>query len=1597
MRKIYNLILILFLFINESFSQIDISNINQFAILTNGNILYNSSTTSRGNISSNGNFSSSNIYQDTIKYNDFSIYNQLINNLKYQFSNSNNQISLDSTFQINVPGNYIFNQDTLKINDNSLITLSGNIQDIYIINLSGNLHIGKNVKFTLDGIKPNNIYWNINGSVLIDQGSEVYGLIFSNDVIELNNGVSGLISLYSNSNIEISETNALHSPALMNTPGNYIKNPEFYPPGQGIICNLGTISTDVNSTSSRHWINPVIGGSPDYYHYFCQNMVNGIPTNFNGSQAPPFLGVGYAGIITSLPGSNFTEYIQSQLVEPLIAGHVYKLEMYVSLADKSTLSTSDIGAYFSNNPISQNSAINGYYLTVTPQIKNFCTITNTGIWYNIQAYYTAIGGEQYITIGRFNDGNLRPTTQVNQLDASGTNSHSNYVSYFYFGAINLLPIIGNPPPLNPPQYHIANAGADRIYCQSNSNHTITLGGPISTTCLPDAIFSWSPSVGLSSSSEPNPIATPLSTTTYTLTVTAGPFVTTDQVTITVPPIIDLGTEINPETQYIKDNTPTLINSRYNLNGLTNQYEYEWQSADGSSLSVFDNVNILNPTVSIISPGTYKYRLIVKSGECFRNINRTFVVVGPPETPNFKISNTKNCDVESVNIFFVEHPRSTDIYTYSWDFGNGTQGNGISVNPDFSYGGSFIIKLTITDLWGRSSSFSKVSEFIPSYFEYNNACCSENSNLYIGNTNSVDGDLHINTNTHWSSSRKIKGIITIQTGNELKISSSTVISFGMNGKIIIEPGAKLILESGTVLQGIETCNTMWQGVEVWGNQSISHIGFSNQNLQGKLVMKSGATIKNAHKAIFVGKKNSCVPGFDCNTVRGVQTYEVGYGGGIIDIQNSNFVNNAINIEFAPHIPLNGGLYNYNASIIKDNNFDGGILLDPAYNTSIGVAPNYPNNNNYYYSDANSDGKTSMHLKTYNIYNLKVEGNNFEGAENGIFSIDSRLTISKGIGNGNVFSNLDYGIHALFTGTTFDNSHTISHNNFNKMKIAGIRMDGGRYVTINNNMFGQQPTESNQNDNPLAIYLAGSGNFKINDNTFYRVGEGIRILESDAAGGVVSTNNGTGNLFINNAKGIVSSGYNPNLVLRCNIHTNGNASEYISENWNIDGVLSDQGSHEDHTKPAGNEFHPPDKKEILSSTPFWYYAHARAADNTFATIPSAALNSTWTESYIQNTGFVKQNNSCLPPPPCVPSCDIALQNNQDWRDYLEQHYDEVMQNIDAGQTQEMLSALNDFTLNSNQLKEMFIENSPLSETIILGMLNNSNRFNVIDFMSILESNLPVSPEFWDTHFVPILSTLDTGVSTLLKTYQLSENYETLASLEIEYQNALNEQQQLLEEMVLHEVEIDPNATAILLTSQENENKRMAASSYLLRGNTADASILIQELTNEGITSDWTDIVNYKLNLVVNEQEWSDLEETYKNRIEDIAENSNDITSKLNAQAISTLLNLNKYPMLEQSSSFNRSTNKLSKKLNFQNINKSDVRVFPNPANNKVYLNSIKPFKLVIANSIGQIFMNKYIESTNSNIEIETSDLPNGVYLFNFIYPDGKSNICKVVIHH
>src|SRR5205814_1531621 len=98
---------------------------------------------------------------------------------------------------------------------------------------------------------------------------------------------------------------------------------------------------------------------------------------------------------------NEREYIEGVLSDSLIAGHSYCLEFYVSSADKCKYATDRIGAYFSNDSISNYTTHQN--LPVIPQVENAVgnVISDTLNWVLISGNFTAQGGEKYITIGNF--------------------------------------------------------------------------------------------------------------------------------------------------------------------------------------------------------------------------------------------------------------------------------------------------------------------------------------------------------------------------------------------------------------------------------------------------------------------------------------------------------------------------------------------------------------------------------------------------------------------------------------------------------------------------------------------------------------------------------------------------------------------------------------------------------------------------------------------------------------------------------------------------------------------------------------------------------------------------------------------------------------------------------------------------------------------------------------------------------------------------------------------------------------------------------------------------------------------------------------------
>ncbi len=125
--------------------------------------------------------------------------------------------------------------------------------------------------------------------------------------------------------------------------------------------------------------------------------------------------------------------------------------------------------------------------------------------------------------------------------------------------------------------------------------SITCGNSTNLSASGGTTYSWSPTTGLSNPNIANPVANPLSTTTYTVTVSNGSCSGTDAVVVTVNPVVaNAGNDVTISC----GNSTTLSAS----GGAT----YSWSPTTGLS-----NPNIANP---IASPGaTTTYTVTVNNG------------------------------------------------------------------------------------------------------------------------------------------------------------------------------------------------------------------------------------------------------------------------------------------------------------------------------------------------------------------------------------------------------------------------------------------------------------------------------------------------------------------------------------------------------------------------------------------------------------------------------------------------------------------------------------------------------------------------------------------------------------------------------------------------------------------------------------------------------------------------------------------------------------------------------------------------------------------------------------------------------------------------
>jgi hypothetical protein len=281
---------------------------------------------------------------------------------------------------------------------------------------------------------------------------------------------------------------------LVEAQGNLVPNGSFE--------NYSTCPSGFGALEQvDNWFQPnLAGNSSDAFNlcYFSTDPYMSVP--LNGTYQYSKTGNGYAGIYlywdtTSTDNNKWREYLEVGLTDSLITGKKYCVRFYVNKGNWSMWAIKNIQAVLTNDSLLYNDNNYTYISGVTPIMEASAIVYDTVNWLPIETTYTANGGEKFLIIGNFSSGASTIYQQV--LPYS---SVPNTLGYYLFDDVSVY------------EQPDVFAGNDTVIPPGDS---IQLG----TTGRPDIFYSWNPASGLSDPSIANPMATPGTTTTYTLTVT----------------------------------------------------------------------------------------------------------------------------------------------------------------------------------------------------------------------------------------------------------------------------------------------------------------------------------------------------------------------------------------------------------------------------------------------------------------------------------------------------------------------------------------------------------------------------------------------------------------------------------------------------------------------------------------------------------------------------------------------------------------------------------------------------------------------------------------------------------------------------------------------------------------------------------------------------------------------------------------------------------------------------------------------------------------------------------------------------------------------
>lgn len=178
--------------------------------------------------------------------------------------------------------------------------------------------------------------------------------------------------------------------------------------------------------------------SVDLYSVQSSSNDYSVPDNYMGTQLSQG-GSNYAGIVAyyadeagvfkTAPGyQQYSEYIQLELNNALVAGSSYLVNFNISLAERSAYAVSGLGVYLSSDKIDIQ---NNSFLNVTPHLVA-CEIVTQTDWETVSGTYVAKGGEKYLTVGCFN-------LCMDTIKLIPKYSNNSRKAYYYIDEVTVIP------------------------------------------------------------------------------------------------------------------------------------------------------------------------------------------------------------------------------------------------------------------------------------------------------------------------------------------------------------------------------------------------------------------------------------------------------------------------------------------------------------------------------------------------------------------------------------------------------------------------------------------------------------------------------------------------------------------------------------------------------------------------------------------------------------------------------------------------------------------------------------------------------------------------------------------------------------------------------------------------------------------------------------------------------------------------------------------------------------------------------------------------------------------------------------------------------